>query len=148
VPPRKERVPVVLDTNVVLGFYLSRSRLSPNGQVFRLWRDRRELQLILSEELDNEYLEVLGRLNVAPERIARLSRRLKLRNTITRVKLGARPKPSRDPEDNFLLATALAGKASFLVTNDRDLLDIPAIERKRFKFEIVTPRQLLAKLEE
>ena len=147
-PPRKERVPVVLDTNVILGFYLSRSRLSPNRQVLRLWRDRCTLQLILSEELENEYIEVLGRLNVAPQRIARLSRRLKLRNTITRVKLGARPKASRDPEDNFLLATALGGEASFLVTNDRDLLDIPPIERKRFKFEIVTPRQLLVKLEE
>ena len=80
--------------------------------------------------------------------IARLVERLKLRNTITHVNLGARPKASRDHDDNLLLATALGGKASFLVTNDRDLLDIPTIERKRFKFEIVTPRQLLAKLEE
>ena len=146
-PPRSERVPVVLDTNVVLGFYLSRSPGSPNGRVFRLWRDRRKFQLILSRELVNEYLEVLGRLNVAPEKITRLAERLKLRNTITLVNLGARPKASRDPEDNFLLATAVAGKASFLVTNDRDLLDIPATQRKRFKFEILTPRQLLAQIE-
>jgi putative PIN family toxin of toxin-antitoxin system len=147
VPPRKERVPVVLDTNVVLGFYLSRSQGSPNGQVFRLWRDQRKLQLILSRELSKEYLEVLGRLNVAPEKVARLAERLKLRKTITLVNLGARPNASRDPEDNFLLATALVGKASFLVTNDRDLLDIPATQRKRFKFEILTPRQLLARME-
>jgi putative PIN family toxin of toxin-antitoxin system len=147
VPPRKERVPVVLDTNVVFGSYLSRSRGSPNGRVFRLWRDRRKLQLILSRELANEYLEVLTRLNIAPETIARFAERLKLRSTITPVNLGARPKASRDPEDNFLLATAVAGKASFLVTNDRDLLDIPATQRKRFKFEILTPRQLLAQIE-
>lgn len=146
-PPRKERVPVVLDTNVVLGFYLSRNPGSPNRQVFRLWRDQRKLQLILSSELTNEYIEVLGRLNVAPERIARLAERLKLRNTVTLVSLGARPKASRDPEDNFLLATAVGGKASFLVTNDRDLLDIPAVQRRRFKFEILTPRQLLAQIE-
>jgi uncharacterized protein len=147
VPPRKDRVPVVFDTNVVLSFYLSRSRLSPNRRVFRLWRDRRKLQLILSEELASEYLEVLARLNVPQQKIARLAERLKLRSTITFVNLGARPKASCDPDDNFLLATALGGKARFLVTNDRDLLDIPAIERKRFRFEIVTPRQLLAKIE-
>lgn len=146
-PPRKERVAVVLDTNVVLGFYLSRSPGSLNQRVFRLWRDLRKLQLILSGELANEYIEVLGRLNVAPERIARLAERLKLRTTITLVNLGARPKASRDPEDNFLLATAVSGKARFLVTNDRDLLDIPATQRKRFKFEIVTPRELLAQIE-
>lgn len=146
-PPRKERVAVVLDTNVVLGFYLSRSPGSLNQRVFRLWRDLRKLQLILSGELANEYIEVLGRLNVAPERIARLAERLKLRTTITLVNLGARPKASRDPEDNFLLATAVSGKAKFLVTNDRDLLDIPATQRKRFKFEIVTPRELLAQIE-
>lgn len=146
-PPRKERVAVVLDTNVVLGFYLSRSPGSLNQRVFRLWRDLRKLQLILSGELASEYIEVLGRLNVAPERIARLAERLKLRNTITLVNLGARPKASRDPEDNFLLATAVSGKASFLVTNDRDLLDIPVSQRKRFRFEIVTPRQLLARIE-
>lgn len=146
-PPRKDRIPVVLDTNVVLGFYLSRSPGSPNGRVFRLWRDRRKLQLILSRDLINEYLEVLSRLKVAPELVARFAERLNLRSTITLVNLGARPKASRDPDDNFLLATAVAGKASFLITNDRDLLDIPATQRKRFKFEIVTPRQLLAQIE-
>jgi predicted nucleic acid-binding protein len=91
VPPRKERVAVVLDTNVLLGFYLSRSKGSPNGRVFRMWRDRRKLQLILSRQLVDEYLEVLSRLN---------------------------------------------------------LLDISAAQRKRFRFEIVTPGQLLARLEE
>lgn len=145
-PPRKKRIPVVLDTNVGLGFYLSRSQASPNGRVFRLWRDRRKLQLILSRELANEYLECSPG-SISRRKLSRASERLKLCNTITPVNLGARPNASRDPEDNFLLATAVAGKASFLVTNGRDLLDIPAIQRKRFKSEILTPRQLLAQIE-
>lgn len=147
-PPRKKRIVVVLDTNVVVGFYLSRNQASPNAQVFRLWRDRRKLQLILSSELTAEYLEVLPRLGVGENKVARLAERLERRETVTHVNLGARATESRDPEDNFLLSTAAAGKAHFLVTNDRDLLDIPALQRKRFKFEIVTPRALLTRLRE
>jgi putative PIN family toxin of toxin-antitoxin system len=94
--------------------------------VFCLWRDQRKVQLILSDELIREYLEVLDRLNVGSPKIARLSERFKRRESITVVNLGARAMASRDP-DNFVLATAAAGKAEFLVTNDRDLLDMPAI---------------------
>jgi predicted nucleic acid-binding protein len=65
VPPRKERIAVVLDTNVVLGYYLSRRPLSTNSRVFRLWRDERKLQLIISAPIMAEYLEVLVRLKVA-----------------------------------------------------------------------------------
>ena len=144
-PPRKKRIVVVLDTNVVVGFYVSRNQASPNAQI---WRDRRKLQLILSPELTTEYLEVLPRLGVGENKCARLAGRLESRETITHVNLGARATESRDPEDNFVLSTAAAGKARFLVTNDRDLLDIPAPQRKKFKFEIVTPRALLARLRE
>ena len=136
----------MLDTNVILGFYLSRSQASPNAQVFRLWRDRRKLQLILSSELTAEYLEVLQRLGISENRVARHALRLERRKAVTHVNLGARATESRDPDDNVVLSTAAAGKARFVVTNDRDLLDIPASQKKQFKFEIVTPKQLLTKL--
>ncbi|MEK6408046.1 MAG: putative toxin-antitoxin system toxin component, PIN family [Acidobacteriota bacterium] len=147
-PPRKKRTVVVLDTNVVLGFYLSRNQASPNAQVFRLWRDRRRLQLILSSDLTAEYLEVLPRLGIEEKKVARLAERLETRETVTHVNLGARATESRDPDDNVVLSTAAAGRARFLVTNDRDLLDIPASQRKKFKFEIVTPIELLTRLRE
>jgi putative PIN family toxin of toxin-antitoxin system len=116
--------------------------------VFKLWRDQRKLQLILSDQLNREYLDVLARLNVAPSKIARLAERLKRRESVTHVNLGARPSASRDPKDNFVLATAVAGKAKFIVTNDRDLLDIPESQRKQFKFEIARPRDLLKRIKE
>jgi predicted nucleic acid-binding protein len=47
-----------------------------------------------------------------------------------------------------MLATAAAGRAQYLVTNDRDLLDISDSAQKKFKFAIVTPGQLLTRLEE
>jgi putative PIN family toxin of toxin-antitoxin system len=148
VPPRRERIPVVLDTNVVIAHYLSRSHRSAARRIFRLWRDLRRLQLVISDEVETEYLEVLGRLHVADVRLRRFGERLRRRETVTRVNLGARPRASSDPDDNVFLATAMAGKASFVITNDPDLLDIPDKEKRRFRFRLVTPSQFLATVEE
>jgi uncharacterized protein len=148
VPPRKRRIPVVFDTNVVVGFYLSRNPSSANQQAFRLWRDQRTLQLIVSDEVMQEYLEVLSRLGVPDLLAKRLAERFARRKTVTHVRLGSRPKISRDPDDNVVIATARSGKARFLVTNDYDLLDISASEQARLRLIIVTPADLLARIRE
>lgn len=142
-PPKRERLPVVLDTNVLVGQLLSKTRRSANSRVFDLWLVRRELQLVVSPPLVEEYLELLGRLGVADERIVRFHERLRTATTVTRVNLGKRFKISRDRDDDFLLATAHAGRARYLITNDRDLLEIPAEERQPLNFEIITPTRLL-----
>jgi putative PIN family toxin of toxin-antitoxin system len=49
---------------------------------------------------------------------------------------------SRDPDDNVFVATAAAAKASFLVTQDRDLLEL----EKHFGVGIITPVGLLKQL--
>ena len=142
-PPRKERIAVVLDTNIFVGYYLSRSPQSANARVVRLWRDQRKLQLIISDEVVTEYLEVLQRLHVEGPRIKRFAERLQRRETVTHVRLGSRFASSRDPDDNVMLATAATGKAKFLITNDRDLLDLPEKQRQKFRFEIVRPQEFL-----
>jgi predicted nucleic acid-binding protein len=69
-----------------------------------------------------EYLEVLERLGVAATRTRRLKERIESRETVTYIRLGGHPTESRDPDDNLMLATAAAGKAKFLITNDRESL--------------------------
>jgi predicted nucleic acid-binding protein len=91
VPPRKRRIPVVFDTNVIVGFYLSRTPGSANQQAFRLWRDQRQLQLIVSDDVVREYLEVLLRLGVPEALVNRLEKRFANRITVTHVSLGSRP---------------------------------------------------------
>ena len=147
VPPRKQRIPVVLDTNTVIAYYLSRSARSAARWIFHLWRDLRRVEFIVSDEVIEEYVEVLRRLQVAEPRLRRFRERLLRRAIVTRVNLGARPTASRDPDDNVFLATAIAGRAKFVITNDPDLLNIPGGERRRFKFVIVTPRQFLVEAE-
>jgi putative PIN family toxin of toxin-antitoxin system len=148
VAARKERTLVVLDTNVIAGHYLSRSAGSWNSQIIRLWRDVRKLQLVVSDELVEEYLGILRRLNIQEERVRRFENRLHARRTVTWVNLGPRFEDSRDPDDNLLLAVAKVGKAKFLVTNDRDLLEIPEEQRRRYRFQIATPEVFLTQLAE
>jgi putative PIN family toxin of toxin-antitoxin system len=148
VPPRKKRIRVVFDTNVMLRWELRRTSTSANARVYLLWRDERRVQLVVSDELEQEYVEIFERLGVGPERLARLVGRLETSGTVTRVSLGKRFADCRDPDDNLLLATAAAGEARFLVTNDQDLLEIDAERQKAYPFTIVTPAELLARLED
>jgi uncharacterized protein len=147
VSPRKERIKVVLDTNVLIAYYLGTKKDSANSKVYQLWRTRRKLQLLVSDEMVEEYVAVLKRLGVADVRIQRLEERLRHRETVSHINLGSRPTESRDPKDNHILAAAVAGKAAYLITNDRDLLDIPVPARKKFKFAILTPSHFLYEFE-
>lgn len=142
---RKDRIPVVFDTNIVVGYLLSTTRRSANQRVFRLWIHR-QLQLIVSEEILAEYLSLIDRLNILPQRANAFRKRLLRRDIITHVNLGPRFTDSRDPDDNIILATAAAGKAKFLITNDHDLLDIPLPQKRKFKFDIVTAQDFLTRL--
>lgn len=47
----------------------------------------------------------------------------------------------RDPDDDWVLATAVAGRAEALVTGDRDLLTLG----RHSDIEIISPRQFLAR---
>lgn len=147
-PPRKDRIPIVADTNVVIGYYLSRNSKSAISRIFHLWRDLRKLQLVISQEMIDEYLEILERLAISPQRVEKLKEILSTSPIVTPVNLGVRPTASRDADDNIILATAIVGKAKFLITGDRDLLDISAKDKKKFKFEILRPAEFLARLEE
>jgi putative PIN family toxin of toxin-antitoxin system len=89
-------------------------------------------QLVLSEPVLSEILEVIQR----PELRSRFraldgsSARelLALLEDAEVVTVGQIPTASRDPKDNKFLATATAARAAYLVSEDRDLLDLKDYE--------------------
>jgi len=99
--------------------------------------------MIVSDEIIAEYLEVLERVGTNENRIERLKEILETFGIVSKFSLGKIPTESRDSDDNLVLATALVGKAKFLITNDKDLLDISESDKKKFKFQIVTPIEFL-----
>lgn len=94
-PPRKKRIPIVFDTNVVVGYYLGKNPHSARARVFQLWRHERKLQLITSDEVVAEYFEILSRLGAAEKRVESFREVLQRRQTVTHVNLGARHAVSR-----------------------------------------------------
>lgn len=143
---RKSRIAVVFDTNIIVGQLLAKTRRSANARVYDLWLVKRQLQLIVSEPIVTEYLELLERLGVETENIARFHERLLNSPIVTQTNLGKRFKDSRDSDDNVMLDTAQAGRAKFLITNDRDLLEISGEAKRKFSFQIVKPMEFLSLL--
>ncbi|MBI4786369.1 MAG: putative toxin-antitoxin system toxin component, PIN family [Chloroflexi bacterium] len=114
---------------------------SPQARVWQTWLQRR-IQLAVSTAVAEEYAEVLDRLGIERGRVENFSRRL-AGETVTRVNLGRRLRLGRDPEDQIILSTADAAKVDYLVTLDRGLLELTIEERRRLKFQIVTPSEFL-----
>ena len=143
-PTRKRRAAVVVDTNVFIRSFKARDNTNPNRRIVRLWLLERRLQLVVSRELTAEYLEIFAEvLGMDAALIDGWRLRFEEDPRVTVVRLGRRYTESRDPDDNVLLATAQAGKARCLVTNDRDLLELPTEVRRSLPFAIWTPGEFL-----
>ncbi len=56
--PRKQRVKIVIDTNVFVGNFLARNPRSANRRVVRSWFITRRFKLVLSDEIETEYLRI------------------------------------------------------------------------------------------
>src|SRR4051812_11756218 len=125
-PVRKQRVAVVADTNIFVRSFKARTNTNPNRRIIRLWLLKRQLQLVVSCDLTAEYLGIFAQvLGMDQGLIEQWRLRFEGDPRVTVVRLGRRYTESRDPDDNLLLATARSGKAHSLITNDRDLLDLP-----------------------
>jgi putative PIN family toxin of toxin-antitoxin system len=147
-PARKERILVVADTNVFVRSFKARSHANPNRRIMRLWLLERRLQLVVSRDLVEEYLTIFAQvLGMAPELIEEWRVRFEEDSRVTVVRLGRRYAASRDPDDDLLLATARAGKARYLLTNDRDLLELPEAIHRSLPFAILTPQEFLGSWE-
>ena len=141
---RRKRLPVVLDTNVFVRALKAGSNTNWNRRIVRLWLIERQLQLVVSRELIAEYLGIFADvLGIDAETVAEWRNRFEIDGRSSLVNLGRRYAASRDPDDNLLLATATAGEARFLITNDRDLLEVSDAVQQTLKYAIVTPQEFL-----
>ena len=116
---------IVLDTNLVFSALLWRGT---THQLLNALRDHPAVQLISSSAMFEELSEVLTR-QAATQQLALIGKtpRDVLADYLTIIELiDAQPLPapvSRDPDDDAVLACALAAKAALIVSGDRDLLD-------------------------
>ena len=123
--------------------------------------DTREIKLHISEPVLEEVRKILNRAEVRaalPQitdvRVEALFRRLDKKATLVR-NVPRVFEYSRDPEDERYLNLAIAAKAAFLVSRDRDLLNLMTGHdaeskqfRQRFRFlKVIDPGEFLRKVE-
>ena len=135
-------IKVVLDTNTVLSSLLfNQSKLSQ----FRAFWQSEKIFPLASKATISELIRVLAypkfKLSSLEQQVF-LAEYLPYIETITKVEKMADSSICRDINDVMFLELALVGKADYLITGDKDLLDI----QQMFKFKIITPSEFISKL--
>lgn len=138
------KVRAVIDTNVIVS-----GLIKPSGTAGRLIRLLSEgaFTAVFSLELIDEIAAVLSYPKIRtkyrrrPKDLEDIAGLFALRGDL--VTPEERIRLCRDPDDDFLLETAIAGNAAYLVTGDEDLLALKNFRRNK----IVNPAAFLAVLE-
>lgn len=130
---------IVLDTNVLVS-----ALISPSGaphELLERW-EAGQFTLVTSAEQSDELRRVLAypklQLRIDSERAARLVSNLQ--HVAAMAENLPQVSASRDASDNVIIASAMAGQASYLVTGDKsDLLQLVAIG----DVSMVSPRRMI-----
>jgi hypothetical protein len=135
---------VVLDTNVLISALLSQK--GAPIQLLRAWRSR-EFNVAVSEAILDEYKRVIayghlkGKLQFAGRPVETIISEFQEFGILIEPS-GEWPIVPGDPDDAMILACAVAGRADFIVSGDRHLLDLGQYQGVR----IFTPAAFLLHL--
>jgi uncharacterized protein len=129
---------VVFDTNVIVEAVFwprSTARRALTGLA------KRRFQTVINSAIMEEYAAITGEVREKLFSDTHPSGTLAwiAAKSIQTEPLPLRRRLSRDPDDNLFVATAVAARSKFLVTQDRDLL----VLEKPYGVAIVTPVQLV-----
>lgn len=112
----------VFDTNIIIATRKSRSANSPSRELLQLW-EAGEFDLLYSRNLQTEYEETAGARDVDLARAHSFFSNLTARGVLIEVRQ-IMPVVAADPDDEVVLACAVAGQATHLVTYDPHLLNL------------------------
>ena len=136
-PGQKHKI--IIDTNLWISFLLTKNF----SQLDKIIADKK-LTLVFSEELLTEFLDVTRRTKFSKyfstadvdDLLDKINSRAVFINVTSNVLA------CRDPKDNFLLSLAVDGKATHLITGDKDLLSLKKIANTK----ILTVNEYITKL--
>lgn len=119
-----KKLKIILDTNILVSFLITRDFEKLDDLIFS-----GKVTLIFSDELLDEFISVVQRPKFqrffSPDDIEILVNffldHSMLINIVSDLNL------CRDKKDNFLLNLAIDGKANYLITGDKDLLELDIV---------------------
>ncbi|MFY9802079.1 MAG: PIN domain-containing protein [Candidatus Acidiferrales bacterium] len=137
---RKRKPRAVVDTSVLLagisGFREPFvSGRNPSADVLHRWAEKNHFVWLMTEDILQEYKEVLRRLRVRPNLIGRVINLI--RERAEEVTVHASAQISSDPKDDAFCLCAELGKADFMITlNPKDF------PQEDLKSKVVLPDEL------
>ena len=121
-----KKIKIILDTNIWISYLISKNNNQWDTLIFS-----DKIQIIYSEKLLNEFIEVTQR-DKFRKFISLDDLEVILNNlgdfAIFVENIEKKYTLCRDLKDNFLLDLAVTAEADFLVTGDKDLLEIKTLE--------------------
>ena len=125
---RKKKLRIILDTNLWISFLLSKRTTGLEKLFFE-----KSISVIFSQELLDEFIEVARRPKLKKYfKLTDLDALLSLINLHAEfISVKSDIDICRDKKDNFLLSLAMDSKANYLLTGDKDLLEIKLIGRTK-----------------
>lgn len=135
---------VLIDTNVLISYLLQPDAPGAVQAVLRAFLEERFTLLVPGALLQELLVTVRGKRRLAerirPEDLAAFIAILEEFGERVGELSEAIPAVTRDPKDDYLLAYALVGEVDYLVTGDKDLLELQGQIRA---MEILTPVQFI-----
>jgi len=135
---------VVVDMNILISATIKPN--SPLAQILVYVRNGR-FEFLYFPEFLKEYAEIISRphlwekYHLDKEEVAAVVQVLENRGVL--VYVVTQVDVCRDPDDNILLSLALDGKADYIVSGDKDLLDLVSFR----EIPIIRPAEFLAMFE-
>ena len=137
--PASAALRVVVDTNVFVSATLSRE--SGSALIVNAWRMDRRFTLITCHQAVNEILRVLAYPRIRIKYGVQPAEAHRIAKSLYRRAVWVEPKGEislcRDETDNFLLETAILGKAKYLVSGDSDLVDDKKLRAEMLKQGVI-----------
>ncbi|MDO8749013.1 MAG: putative toxin-antitoxin system toxin component, PIN family [Candidatus Omnitrophota bacterium] len=116
---------VVIDTNVFISGVLVEA--GNPSLVIKAWKRARKYQLFITEEIIQESLKVMRRLNVDPGIIADWDKVIR-KNAISVVPARKIKVIKEDPSDNKFLECAIEAQADYIISGDKHLKKLVEFE--------------------
>jgi putative PIN family toxin of toxin-antitoxin system len=124
--PRKKTIRLVIDTNLWISFIISKKLMWLDTLLYE-----NKARILFSKELIEEINETIKKPklkkyfkgNAIEEMLIAFDTYIDLIEVTSKINI------CRDPNDNFLLALSKDGKANYLITGDKDLLEIQQYEK-------------------
>jgi hypothetical protein len=119
---------IIIDTNLWIRFLITKSYSRLDDLLIN-----KKIRIVFSEELLTEFIEVIQR-----PVFAKYFTKDDLQNLLEFfdvyadfIEVSSKIKKCRDPKDDFLLSLAVDSNADYLLTGDKDLLDLKKIDKTK-----------------